>query len=205
MNIEGKTKYKIIILGDSKTGKTALVEKYADGTFTQNNCMTIGVDLKVREITINDNPIKLYLWDTAGQERFMSIISSYYKNIDGIIILFDLTNVDSFDNLNVWMNEIKKNSNNKDADIIIVGNKADLNNVSVFDNDVNLFIKKHSEYNMSYYKASAKTGLNVDEIFEEMANNIYKYKFTQLQGIKLELENTNTTHLHKKRTSCNCM
>ena len=121
--------YKIILLGDSGTGKTSIMNRYLDNrTPERTHAPTIGVDFRLKtEIENDGKKIKLHLWDTAGQECFRSIIEGYYKGIAAAVIVFDITNYRSFQSATYWLNEIARNSStNIRAPILLVGNKSDL-------------------------------------------------------------------------------
>ena len=115
--MEGKTAdapdyeylFKLLLIGNSGVGKSCILMRYADNSFTENFFNTIGVDFKIKTITLNDQVIKMQIWDTAGQDRFRTLTSSYYRGAHGIIIVYDVTNKDSFDNVRQWMQEIEKN------------------------------------------------------------------------------------------------
>ena len=100
--------YKLLLLGDSNTGKTSVLNVYKTNTFYDNEINTIGVEFIVKNIYINEEEIKLQIWDTAGQERFRSITLSYYRGSSGVIILFDITNRQSFINIQKWTKDIEK-------------------------------------------------------------------------------------------------
>src|SRR5271165_522496 len=109
--MENKKKYcdyliKVIVVGDSGVGKSSILLRYADDAFSEKFISTIGVDFKVKNLTVDKKQIKLQIWDTAGQERFRTIVSAYYKNIDCVFVIFDLTDVNSFDNIKLWLNDI---------------------------------------------------------------------------------------------------
>tara|TARA_B110000285_G_C14757451_1_gene438041 strand:+ start:74 stop:409 length:336 start_codon:yes stop_codon:yes gene_type:complete len=102
--------FKMVLLGDSSVGKSCLLVRFADDEFNQNYVSTIGVDFRFRSLQHNNKKIKLQIWDTAGQERYRTITSAYYKNSDGIILVFDLFKKESFDNLDNWLKEVDKNA-----------------------------------------------------------------------------------------------
>jgi len=121
--------YKIILLGDSGTGKTSIMNRYLDNSTPQcTHEPTIGVDFRLKtETEIDGKKIKLHLWDTAGQECFRSIIEGYYRGIAAAVIVFDITNYRSFQSVTYWLNEIARNSStNVRAPILLIGNKSDL-------------------------------------------------------------------------------
>ena len=163
---------KIIVIGNYQTGKTSLVKKYINGDFSENQYSTIGVDFRVKEIELDDTNIKLCIWDTAGQDRFMTIVSTYYKTVDGAILVFDLNNKKSFDDLKYWMEELEKNKSNKIVSFVLVGNKCDVGQHVITDDEIENFVK-HFEYKISYFETSAKTGYNIEELFSRIARDIY--------------------------------
>ena len=123
-------KIKIIVVGDSGVGKTNLVNRFTSNKFDTNSKSTIGVEFVYKTLKINKEIIKVEVWDTAGQERYRSITSSYYKGANGAIIVYDITDEDSFKNVESWMNEvIKKGKQN--MQFLLVGNKKDLINERV--------------------------------------------------------------------------
>jgi Ras-related protein Rab-1A len=120
--------FKIIIVGDSYTGKTTIFKKFYDEKDEKNKIShrpTIGVDFKTKELKIQEKNIKLHLWDTAGQERFRSIISSFYRGNDCVIFCYDITDTKSFDNIIQWLCECEKFNSNTKIVKILIGNKID--------------------------------------------------------------------------------
>uniref|UniRef100_A0A1L8DV28 Putative rab subfamily protein of small gtpase n=1 Tax=Nyssomyia neivai TaxID=330878 RepID=A0A1L8DV28_9DIPT len=115
--------FKLLIIGDSGVGKSSLLIRFSDNTFSGSYITTIGVDFKIRSVVINGQRVKLQIWDTAGQERFRTITSTYYRGTHGVIIVYDVTNGDSFANVKRWLQEIEQNCDvvNK----VLVGNKND--------------------------------------------------------------------------------
>ena len=116
--------FKILIIGDSSVGKSNLLLRYTDDIFHEHFLPTIGVDFKIKNLIISNQTIKLNIWDTAGQERFKTITATYYKGSQGVIVVFDITDRNTFLNVNNWLEEIKKNAGNN-ISIILVGNKCD--------------------------------------------------------------------------------
>jgi Ras-related protein Rab-1A len=117
---------KYLIIGSSGVGKSSLLLRYVDDEYSDQHIVTIGVDFKIKTMDVNGKKIKVNIWDTAGQERFKGITSSYYKGAKGIMIVYDLTDLESFKKINDWMIEIEKNAPN-DVYKILIGNKSDLN------------------------------------------------------------------------------
>lgn len=164
--------FKIIIIGNYQAGKTSLIERYIDDSFTAYHTPTIGVDFNVKFFCCENKLVKSYIWDTAGQDRFMTIVSAYYRSVNGAILVFDLNCNKSFQALYAWMEELKANKSNKNIIISLVGNKCDIGNDDVTEEEINDFIKS-SPFQISYIKASAKTGYNVNQIFKNLVENIY--------------------------------
>ena len=163
---------KILLIGDSFVGKTSLLLRFTEGNFPDSHMATIGVDFKEKIIKMEDKEVKLQIWDTSGQERFRSITKNFYKNADGIIFVFDVTNLKTFQNIKDWLNDSEAAQN--DFKKILVGNKIDLEKERLIDKVKmeNFGAKK----NMKCFETSAKDGKNVDEIFNVMAELILSNK-----------------------------
>jgi small GTP-binding protein len=161
--------YKFIIIGSSGVGKTCLLKRLIDGTFTEDNASTIGVEFDSLILNIDNRKVKLQIWDTAGQERFRSISKTYYRNAVGVILVFDLTDRKSFDSLTSWLNDIHALCDSN-AVIQLIGNKSDLaarRVVTIV--EAESFAKQHQ---MGYLEASAKVGENVKDAFVNVAAKI---------------------------------
>merc|ERR1712032_579663 len=146
---------KLLLIGDSGVGKSCLLLRFADGTYTESYISTIGVDFKIRTIEIGGKSIKLQIWDTAGQERFRTITSSYYRGAHGIIVVYDVTDQASFSNVKQWLQEIDRYAC-ENVNKLLVGNKCDLTT------------KKVVDFN------TAKNSTNVEDAFTTMATEIQK-------------------------------
>ena len=125
MNQDYDYLFKMLIIGNSGVGKSCLLLRYAENSFNENFFNTIGVDFKLKTVKHENDVIKLQIWDTAGQERFRTLTASYYRGAQGIIIVYDVTDRETFDNVRTWINEIEKYSQ---AGVckILVGNKCDM-------------------------------------------------------------------------------
>jgi len=161
--------FKLLLIGDSGVGKSCLLLRFADNTYTDSYISTIGVDFKIRTLDIDGKTVKLQIWDTAGQERFRTITSSYYRGAHGIIVVYDVTDKVSFNNVKQWLGEIDRyacQSVNK----LLVGNKADLVEKKVVDfNEAKEFA---DSLGISFLETSAKSAQNVDEAFLTMTRQI---------------------------------
>ena len=117
--------FKMLLIGNSGVGKSCLLVRYAENSFNENFFNTIGVDFKIKTISLDNQNIKLQIWDTAGQERFRTLTASYYRGAHGIIVVYDVTDRDTFENVRQWMQEIDKFATDNVCKVI-VGNKCDL-------------------------------------------------------------------------------
>jgi len=150
-------------------GKSCLLLRFADDTYTESYISTIGVDFKIRTIELNGKTIKLQIWDTAGQERFRTITSSYYRGAHGIIIVYDITDQVSFNNVKQWLQEIDRYAC-ENVNKLLVGNKSDLTNKRVVDfNNAKEFADGLS---IPFLETSAKNAVNVEQAFLTMAQEI---------------------------------
>ena len=164
----------LITLGESMVGKTSLISKYIEDIFEDSLVTTIGFDFKLKTIIKNNKIIQLKIWDTAGQERFNSIQKQYYKNIDGILLIFDLTDLSTFNNLNQWFDKIERESP-KNCSIVLVGNKCDKKDmIKINKDDASNFANE--KFGIKYFETSAKTGFNVNEIFDYLVDEILTIK-----------------------------
>ena len=161
--------FKLIIIGDSGIGKSCLLNRFADDIFTDSYISTIGVDFKIRTIEVNGRLCKLQIWDTAGQERFRTITSSYYRGAHGIVLVFDITNSESFTNCEMWLTEVQRYASEQ-VKIILVGTKSDLSEKrKVAFADAQEFGAKHG---MEYVETSAKITSNVESAFMNLAKDL---------------------------------
>ena len=163
--------YKVVIIGDSHCGKSSILLKFAENTFKNEHHTTIGVDMKSRYIKIDETNVKLHIWDTAGQERFRSIIRTYYETASGIVLVFDLSNRESFNDLEYWIDELRIAGKDK-CPIILVGNKSDLYFKRIITHQEILNFVNGIGLNMAYLEVSAKNDINVNNIFIDLTTKI---------------------------------
>ena len=161
--------YKLFLIGDTGTGKSAILLRFADNKFSESYIATIGIDFKVKTLVVDDLRVKLQMWDTAGQERFHIITKSYYKKATGFFIVFDLSNRPSFKNVQNWKSEINNNSSGK-TKVILLGCKSDLESSRQVSFDEGS--EKAKELGMKYVEVSAKAGTNIQEAFNLLASDI---------------------------------
>lgn len=163
------TTLKLLIIGESGVGKSSLLLRFTDDTFDPELASTIGVDFKVKTITVDGNRAKLAIWDTAGQERFRTLTPSYYRGAQGVILVYDVANRNSFTRLEAWLNELDTFSTKHDIVKMVVGNKIDLPNRDVSRDEGLKFARKHHAL---FIEASAKTKEGVQCAFEELVEKI---------------------------------
>ena len=162
--------YKILIIGDSAVGKSSLLLQFSDQTFSDNYVSTIGVDFKIRSVTVENEQIKLQIWDTAGQERFQSITANYYHGSQAIALVYDVTDKTSFDNLRKWVSDVERLAQ-KGVCRLIIGNKIDLADKRVVSRAEGQAFA--DSIGAPFLETSAKTAQNVQEMFLSMAKAIY--------------------------------
>ena len=159
--------FKCILLGDPNVGKTAVVTRYVDDRFSQHHLTTIGIDMKNKTQKIErDKEVNLTIWDTAGQERFQTITSVYFNRAQGIIMIFDCTDMQSFLNIKNWTEQISNHVDPEQVVIVLLGNKIDLaeSDREVSHEEAKTLEKNHEH--IKYFEVSAKTGENVEEVFK---------------------------------------
>ncbi|GAA5799159.1 GTP-binding protein of the rab [Helicostylum pulchrum] len=169
MNTEYDYLFKLLLIGDSGVGKSCLLLRFADDTYTESYISTIGVDFKIRTIELDGKVCKLQIWDTAGQERFRTITSSYYRGAHGIIVVYDVTDNESFENVKEWLREIERYASDG-VNRLLVGNKSDLTDKR----QVTLSNSKKwaDSVNIPILETSAKNSSNVEQAFLTMARQI---------------------------------
>jgi len=165
--------FKLVLIGDSGVGKSCLLLRFADDSFTDSYISTIGVDFRFRTVNIENKTVKLQIWDTAGQERFRTITSAYYRGAHGIIMVYDVTNYESFEHVEEWLNEVNRHASESTLKLL-VGNKADLNDDKKVDTDE---AKKFADgLSISFLETSAKNATNVEAAFLTMAKQLIEAK-----------------------------
>eukprot|EP00696_Hemimastix_kukwesjijk_P019394 gnl/Hemi2/863_TR311_c1_g1_i1.p1 gnl/Hemi2/863_TR311_c1_g1~~gnl/Hemi2/863_TR311_c1_g1_i1.p1 ORF type:complete len:198 (+),score=44.73 gnl/Hemi2/863_TR311_c1_g1_i1:87-680(+) len=169
--------FKLLLVGDSGVGKSCLLLRFADDSWTDTYISTIGVDFKIRTVELDGKTIKLQIWDTAGQERFRTITCSYYRGAHGIIVVYDVTNQQSFDNVKHWLKEIDKYAG-QNVNKLLVGNKCDLLDQKVVDTPAAKALAEQLQ--IQFVEASAKTATNVEVAFMTMVKEI-KSRMAQQQ------------------------
>eukprot|EP01016_Furgasonia_blochmanni_P032831 TRINITY_DN338_c0_g1_i1.p1 TRINITY_DN338_c0_g1~~TRINITY_DN338_c0_g1_i1.p1 ORF type:complete len:218 (+),score=66.71 TRINITY_DN338_c0_g1_i1:201-854(+) len=160
--------FKLLLVGNSSVGKSSLLLRFSDNVFNESFLPTIGVDFKIRTFDLNGKTVKLQIWDTAGQERFKTITASYYKGAHGIIIVYDVTDRQTFKDVENWLGEVEKNAS-ENVVKLLVGNKCDLENRAVtFEEGKELA----DSLGIKFIETSAKNSVNVEKAFFTLANEI---------------------------------
>ena len=172
--------FKVLLLGNSDVGKSSLLLRYVDSVWSDTFVPTIGVDFKVKTIEIDGKKVKLQIWDTAGQERFRTVVSTYFRGAHGIFLIYDITNRDSFKNLENWLIEIEKNASENVLKILI-GNKNDLEDErDITPDEGKAFANRNG---MQFIETSAKMNTNVNEAFETLGKLMIEFNSQQKQAM----------------------
>ena len=162
--------YKILLLGDWSVGKTCFLMRYTDNTFTDIHLSTVGIDYKLKNITLdNGEKIKVQIWDTAGQDRYKSITKSYIKGANGIILIYDVTKRKTFEGIQNWVKQIKEQVSSRVC-VALVANKIDEKDKREVTEQEGIRLGKDIGY--PFYESSAKDGINIDECFDNLINQI---------------------------------
>lgn len=160
---------KILLIGNSGVGKSCLLMRYVENNFTTNFFNTIGVDFKMKTVPIGDKDVKLQIWDTAGQERFRTITCNYYRGAHGVVIVYDITDRDSFESVKNWMIEIEKYAQ-ENVNKLLIGNKCDLTAKRQVAHDEGAELAR--QLRIDFLETSAKDVTNVEMLFRNMAESI---------------------------------
>lgn len=161
---------KLLLIGDSGVGKSCLLLRFSEDSFTTSFITTIGIDFKIRTVELDGKRIKLQIWDTAGQERFRTITTAYYRGAMGILLVYDVTDETSFNNIRNWMRNIEQHASDN-VNKILVGNKADMDE-SKRAVPTARGQALADEYGIKFFETSAKTNQNVEQVFFSIAREI---------------------------------
>jgi len=161
--------FKLLLIGDSGVGKTCLLFRFAEDSFNNSFISTIGIDFKIRTIELDGKKIKLQIWDTAGQERFRTITTAYYRGAMGILLVYDITNEKSFDNIKNWIRNIEEHAS-ADVEKMVLGNKCDMNDRRQVSKERGAQLA--IEYGIKFMETSAKANINVEDAFFTLARDI---------------------------------
>ena len=196
--------FKILIIGDSTTGKTNILSKYLHNKFDKASKATIGVELFRKIFTIKNDKVEAQIWDTAGQERYRSVTKAYYKGALGALIVYDITKKETFGNIDNWIADIR-NSADKKVSIILVGNKNDLEQEREVSKDSGEM--KARQFGFAYMETSALNGTNIELAFQTLIEEVYKRHHKEFESsAKVEIQKGQTIKLDenedKKTAKC---
>lgn len=169
MNEDYDYLFKLLLIGDSGVGKSCILLRFADDTFSDSYISTIGVDFKIRTVTLNNKQVKLQIWDSAGQERFRTLTTAYYRSAHGILLVYDVNDRETFFHIENWLQEVSRYAAS-DVNRVLVGNKCDiLNKREVEYETARIYAEK---LGVSFTEASAKDRTNIDKVFNIMAREL---------------------------------
>ena len=204
--------FKIVLIGDTSVGKTNILSKYLTDEFDAKSKATVGVEFGVKNFKIENNIVKVQIWDTAGEERYRSITNAYYKGAKGSLLVYDITNKKSFENVEKWISDLKANAD-EDISMILLGNKTDLEDKRVVSTEEGK--NKAEFYNLTFMETSALNGNNIQEAFNELIMDVYKRNHELLENqAKVEIirdkktieldkgEDNNTDEVKEKKWCC---
>lgn len=161
--------FKLLLIGDSGVGKTCILFRFSDDAFNTTFISTIGIDFKIKTVELRGKKIKLQIWDTAGQERFHTITTSYYRGAMGIMLVYDITQPKTFDNIAKWLRNIDEHAN-EDVEKMILGNKCDMEDKRMVSKERGESIAR--EHNIRFLETSAKANVNIERSFLDLAEAI---------------------------------
>ncbi|XP_077991396.1 ras-related protein Rab-10-like [Glandiceps talaboti] len=163
--------FKLLLIGDSGVGKTCILFRFSDDAFNTTFISTIGIDFKIKTVELQGKKIKLQIWDTAGQERFHTITTSYYRGAMGIMLVYDITQPKTFDNITKWLRNIDEHAN-EDVERMLLGNKCDMEDKRMIAKERGESISR--EHGIKFLETSAKSNINVEKAFMTLAEDILK-------------------------------
>ena len=200
-------KCQLLIIGDSTVGKTSILSRFANGTFNANYLATVGLDNFTKDETIDDKNVRIKIWDTAGQERYKALTKGFFRNAEGIMIVYDVTNQETYESLKYWIQSIKTHIGDDLAHIpiVIIGNKIDIFNREVTKEEGEKFAKQE---NLEYFETSAKNGKGIDECIRFLIKKVLNISNNQEEkfeneSIKIEEENKEKKNSKNKKDTYN--
>jgi len=197
--------YKILIIGDTLVGKTSIIQRFSENTFAMRMISTVGIDFKSRVIDFDDVSVKLQIWDTAGQERFAGVTANFFRDAMGVLLIFDLTNKETFKNIQKWAKKVDDNAPDNTVRLLI-GNKCD---ISEREREVTTQEGQElaTQYQIHYWEVSALSGEKIQEAFVDAAREIRKTRKGK-EGIKAEGKEGNIAiayaNAEKENSNCGC-
>jgi small GTP-binding protein len=191
---ECEERINIMTLGNSEVGKTCFILKYTENFFQELYLTTVGIDFKIKNETINNKQYKLFLYDTTGQEKYKSIALNIIKNAQGIILMYDITNKNSFESIPEWIRSIK-DAKGDNFPMILLGNKLDKEDIRIVSEKDGKDLAK--EYNMEFFETSNKDGTNIQEAGRALVNEILKSQENDIKDSFIS-KSSNNSKLSKK-------
>jgi len=190
-------KLKLIVIGDSGVGKTNIIKRYISNTFTIDTKSTVGVEFFTKTFKINDDILKLEIWDTAGQERYKAITSAYYRGSSGALIVYDITRIETYNNVDIWIKELNEKVEGS-LKLLLIGNKSDKKDERKI--SIETALHKARQLNIPLMETSAYDSTNIKKAFETILKEMYKEfkkekvnykkeKTNKSEGVNLEVEN----------------
>ena len=201
--------FKVVLIGDTSVGKTNILSKYLTNDFDPDSKATVGVEFGTKNFKIEDNIVKVQIWDTAGQERYRSITNAYYKGAKGSLLVYDITNPKTFENIDRWLSDLKVNGD-ENISVVLLGNKSDL------ESDRKVSTQQGKEkaefYKLAFLETSALNGNNIDKAFSELITDVYKNHHDLFEkqakvvindrAINLENADENDEKIEKEKKGC---
>ncbi|AQZ14461.1 YPT7 (YML001W) [Zygosaccharomyces parabailii] len=207
MSSRKKNILKVIILGDSGVGKTSLMHRYVNDKYSQQYKATIGADFLTKEVTVDDKVATMQVWDTAGQERFQSLGVAFYRGADCCVLVYDVTNAKSFENIKTWRDEFLVHANVLSPEtfpFVILGNKVDVEEPKKM-----VTVKSAQELakslgNIPLFLTSAKNAINVDTAFEEIARSALQQNQADADAFEEDFNDAINIQLDGEPSACSC-
>lgn len=193
-------KYKLVFLGEQSVGKTSLITRFMYDSFETSYQATIGIDFLSKTVYLEDRTIRLQLWDTAGQERFRSLIPSYIRDSTVAVVVYDITNLESFNETDKWIQDVRK-ERGEQVVIMLVGNKTDLSSTRQVSTMKG--VEKAKELDVLFIETSAKVGYNVTLLFRRIAASLPGIDTSDIEGesqVKLEKH----SQISQTKQTCSC-
>ena len=198
-------KCQLLIIGDSTVGKTSILSRFTNGIFNSNYLATVGLDSFTKDEIIDDKTVRIKIWDTAGQERYKSLTKGFFRNAEGVMLVYDVTNSETYENLKFWLQSIKNNTSPDmgEIPIILIGNKIDCEDREVKHEEAENFWK---EQGYPYFETSAKTGENIDNTIKYLVKKVINIKEgkkdDENENIKIDKKDINKNNEEAKKCGC---
>ncbi|KAK4516211.1 uncharacterized protein ATC70_011180 [Mucor velutinosus] len=194
-------KYKLVFLGEQSVGKTSLITRFMYDTFDSTYQATIGIDFLSKTMYLEDKTVRLQLWDTAGQERFRSLIPSYIRDSSVAVIVYDMSNKESFLNTSKWIDDVRAERGNE-AIVVLVGNKTDLNEKREVTTEEGE--KRAKDLGVMFVETSAKAGHNVKMLFRKIAQALPGINGNNPNDEKSQMQKINLSNSDSEASGCAC-